>query len=374
MNRIRRFGLPLLFSVAVVTVGATLSLASGGPKGNKADVDQAFVFFGCNRIDQKDYEATAATNPSSANVPQLNRTLSDIARLAPDNVFFGGDLVMGYGDDNGQILAKQMTAWIALVNSCPRSPKSAYIAMGGNHEMKRKHGPNKLANPATDPVWAKLVHDVGLVPKDAKGPTATSSPEDNLVDDQRLLNFSINRGSVHFVVLNTDTRVSVKYPMTGETKIGMIPAHWLDKDLDEAEKNSKIKAVIVMGHRNVIDPLSCKGDAPIDDECAKPMVASLKKHHKVRAYVCAHVHAFDITPIGKKGLLQVCFGNGGSILEKDWSPARGRTFGFGYFKIYKDGSLGVVPYLRPEPKNYQETNPDLVPAAKPEPEVIIPVR
>jgi hypothetical protein len=212
------------------------------------------------------------------------------------------------------------------------------------------------------------------VPSDAVGPTPESSPEDKLVTNQRALSFSFDRGPVHFVVLNTDTRVSTVDPQTHETKIGMVPVHWLASDLDVAEKNPRIKCMVVMGHRNVVDPKDSKGDAPIDSECAPAMVQALESHPKVRAYICAHVHAFDIAAIGKSGLRQVVFGNGGSMLEKDWKPARGRTYGFGLFKAYADGSLGVIPYFRPEPKNYRETNPDQVPAAKAEKELFLPVR
>ncbi len=66
------------------------------------------------------------------------------------------------------------------------------------------------------------------------------------------------------------------------------------------------------------------------------------------------------------GLRQATFGNGGGKLEEDWNPARERTFGFGYFKAYADGSLGMVPYLRLEPKDYLDARPEQVPPAKPE--------
>ncbi len=364
--RIRRWAL------AFALIGVAQSVAFGSPKERR--VEQTFAFFGCNRIDAKDWERTRKENSSSANIPQLKRNLADIAQLAPDFVFFGGDLVMGYADDNGETLRSQMTAWIELVKSLPRAPKTKYVAITGNHELNRKARELKLPNPVTDGVWTSLVKSARLIPARSQGPTPKKSPEDSLVSDQRALSFSFNRGSVHFVVLNTDTRVSTKDPQTGETKIGMVPTHWLKEDLDGAEKSRRIKCVVVMGHRNLIEPDNAIGEAPIDPECAAPMIAMLESHAKVRAYVCAHVHAFDITKIGDSGLKQVIFGNGGSKLEKGWSPARGRTFGFGYFKVYTDGSLGVVPYLRPEPKDYLESSPERVVAASPEAELIIPSR
>lgn len=333
-----------------------------------------FAFFGCNRIDLKDWEKTRKENPSSANLPQLRQNLTDVAKLSPDLLFFGGDLVMGYADDKGEVLRSQMAAWIDVIKKLPHTPRTQYVVMTGNHELNRKIGDTRLPNPPTDGVWTRLITSAGLVPYEAKGPTPLTSAEDHLVSDQRALSFSFDRGSVHFVVLNTDTRVTTQDVETGETKIGMIPVHWLNADLDAAEKNSKVKCVVVMGHRNVIDPENAKGDAPIDPECAVPMIESLKSHAKVRAYVCAHVHAFDITRIGNSGLQQVVFGNGGSKLEKGWDPKGGRTFGFGYFKAYTDGSLGVIPYFRPEPKNYLDDRPAKVPPAKAEKELVIPVR
>ena len=356
----------------VLPLIAGLVVGSGLRGERAAKVDLTFAFFGCNRIDAKDYDA--AENPSSANLPQLAQNLKDGAKLAPDYFFFGGDLVLGYADDQGQVLNDQMSAWVKAVAAMPKAKTTQYVVMPGNHESNRKAREMKLPNPVTDSVWAKLVKAHGLIPADAKGPTPASSPEDHLVGDQGALNFSFDRGSVHFVVLNTDTRVTDMDAASGETKIAMIPTHWLDADLTKAEKNPRIKQVIVMGHRNLIDPATAKGDAPIDAACVPGMTKALISHKKVRAYVCAHVHAFDITAINGSGVLQTCFGNGGSKLETGWKPAAGRTFGFGYFKAYANGSLGVVPYLRPEPKNYMSTAAADVPAAKPQPELVIPVR
>ena len=368
----RALAASVIIASTVLSAGVAVTAAAVHRKAPKVQV--AFAFFGCNRIDAKDVEEARAANPSTANLPQLRQNVADIAALAPDYLFFGGDLVMGYADDKGEGLQQQLGAWVDVVKTLPRSPKTRFVVIAGNHEMNRKSGELKLPNAANDGVWTKFVKANGLAPSDAKGPDQNSSPRDHLIDDQRALSFSFNRGPVHFVVLNTDTRVSTKDAQTGETKIGMIPVHWLSVDLDAAEKNEKIKAVIVMGHRNVVDPDSAKGDAPIDPECAVPMIKALQSHAKVRAYVCAHVHAFDITTIGDSGLRQVTFGNGGSKLEKGWNPPRGRTFGFGYFKVYEDGTVGVIPYLRPEPKDYMDARPEEVPPAKPETELIVPTR
>lgn len=363
-----------LFSLFCVLFFGMGRVAAAPAQAQGSSVELTFAFFGCNRIDVKDWERTQAENPSSANIPQLRQNLTDIAKLTPDYLFFGGDLVMGYADDKGERLRSQMSAWISLLNTLPRAEKTRYVAIAGNHELNRKVGEQKLSNPATSPIWTSLVKAAMLVPVDGRGPTQKDAPLDLFVTDQKYLSFTFTRGSIQFVVLNTDTPVSATDPQTGEAKIGMVPNHWLNTTLDSAEKNPAIRSVVVMGHRNLVDPNEVKGDAPINPDSAKPMLESLKSHKKVRAYVCAHVHAFDITPMGDAGLRQVTFGNGGSKLEKNWNPARGRTFGFGYFKVYADGSLGVIPYLRPEPKDYLDARPEQVPPAMPEAEVVIPVR
>lgn len=126
------------------------------PKPSQRRVVQTFAFFGCNRIDIKDWEETKATNPSSANVPQLRQNIVDLTKLAPDFLFFGGDLVMGYADDKGETVRAQMLAWIDLVKSLPKAPKTTYIAISGNHELNCKVGDNKIANLPADAVWTNL--------------------------------------------------------------------------------------------------------------------------------------------------------------------------------------------------------------------------
>jgi len=325
-----------------------------------------FAFFGCNRIDPKDWNAT--TNPSSANLPQLRKNLSDIAALNPNEVFFGGDLVIGYADDKGEILRKQLGAWVAEVKAEPKGDKSEYIAISGNHELNRKVENQKLPNPACDSVWSEIVKNAGFIPTDSVGPTPATSPDDRLVSDQTALNFSFNRGPVHFIVLNTDTRVSQIDAETKQTKIAMVPVKWVADDLAKAQRDPKISSVILLGHRNIVDGVTAAGDAPIDPVAAHELIDVLDSYSKVRAYICAHVHAFDITTFGKTHIHQVIFGNGGSSLEKKWKPKEGRTFGFGFFKVYSSGKVVVVPYLRPEPANYMDIT---VPKAQPQAELII---
>ena len=131
--------------------------ALASPLPQPPSVELTFAFFGCNRIDITDWEKTKAENLSTANIPQLRQNLTDIAMLAPDYLFFGGDLVLGYADDRGETLRAQMSAWLSLVQTLPRAEKTHYVAIAGNHELNRKVGEQKLSNPATNPVWSALV-------------------------------------------------------------------------------------------------------------------------------------------------------------------------------------------------------------------------
>ena len=80
------------------------------------------------------------------------------------------------------------------------------------------------------------------------------------------------------------------------------------------------------------------------------MLAALQTTPKVRAYVCAHVHAFDIAPLGGQSKAsQVILGNGGSKLEKDWDPEGGTFFGFGVIDVFESGKVVLRNFKRPTP-------------------------
>jgi hypothetical protein len=67
---------------------------------------------GCNRVNGGDIRPD---NPSTANLPQIERSFAEIARLepAPSLLFFTGDLVFGL-DRDVLVLERQLRAWIEL--------------------------------------------------------------------------------------------------------------------------------------------------------------------------------------------------------------------------------------------------------------------
>ena len=95
----------------------------------------SFAVLGCNRIDNAD--VNLATNPSTANVPQLTRTFDDLAALrpVPDYLFFMGDMVLGYSPDTA-VIGRELRAWVALYRAAPLSRTGIrMVAMPGNHEV-----------------------------------------------------------------------------------------------------------------------------------------------------------------------------------------------------------------------------------------------
>ncbi len=331
----------------------------------------SFAVFGCNRLDAK--EITPA-NPSTANLPQLRRNLADVAFLRPRPAFLfaAGDLVMNYADDGGETLNAQLEAWYAQTKAVLPLGAIALVPIPGNHESNRKHDGKKATNLATAGVWRAWLERHRLDRFAGNGPTRASDPADALALDAPKGSYSFERpaGSgkggrrVHFVVLDTDTATTTPDPAPGDanvgTRIGWFPAAWAARDLARAQADPGVAAIFVMGHRNLVDPATAKGDAPTDPTPTALLLRAIRGAPKVRAYLCAHVHAADATPLAPGLPPQIIAGNGGSSLEKGWRPKGGRTFGFVLVRVHRSGRIGYVRFARPAPEPYDA--PDAPPA------------
>src|SRR5258706_10229330 len=108
MYPVKKTCLQALVISALILLVIALPLPGSPARQQDRQVALTFAFFGCNRIEAKDWEETRTENPSSANLPQLRQNLADVAKLSPDFLFFGGDVVMGYADDQGDVLRSQM--------------------------------------------------------------------------------------------------------------------------------------------------------------------------------------------------------------------------------------------------------------------------
>ncbi len=308
----------------------------------KADpVVYSFAFFGCNRVDKDDWNPES--NPSSANLPQLRQSFEDISKIKPlpDLLFMTGDLVLGYGNDQGEEVRKQLDGWIAEYRHSPLNGKLKMIPLPGNHEMNRKVEDKKVASPYTTTVWNDWIKTNDLPPHSPNGPQ--EGGPDQLSDDQSISNFSFSTGKLHFICLNTDARVS-------DERIGFVPAHWIANDLKVAD--SKRMTTFILGHRNVVDGISCKGDAPIEPKSGREMIQAMQSSPGTVAYLCAHVHAWDVSKVDGKKPWQIIAGNGGSKLEKDWKPEGGTTYGFAVIEVHKSGKIMLTPYFRKAHKKY----------------------
>ena len=341
--------------------------ADGGGAG-AGDIALSFVFVGCNRISKADWDP--AINPSAANVPQLQQTLTDIAALprTPKFVFFTGDLVLALNKDS-TLLAGQLDGWSQLYKAHPVSSKVALIPMTGNHEMlyKDKKSGLEFSNPGADQVWTQWLTASGFGGKAGNGPTSAAPNADALQDDQSKLSYSFDESGVHFVVLNTDTWTTTG--SSSATELGWIALHWLQADLAAAQANAQLSSIFVFGHKPVVNPSgSTLADDAINPALTAGVVAALDGTPKVKGYLAAHAHEWDARKLtGARGVYQVIAGNGGSALEAGWT-ASPPYYGFSEALVYTSGRVGVVSHQRPVPSPY---NSPTVAAAKPVAELTI---
>ncbi len=327
-----------------VMVGLLSFLAASLPTLQQDPVTYSFAFFGCNRVDKADWHKKK--NPSSANLPQLHQSFKDISNISPmpKALFMTGDLVLGYKDDKGEEVRKQLDAWLDEYKKSPLNGKITMVPLSGNHEMNRKVDDNKVASPYTTEVWNDWIRTNHLPPAVGNGPKPGGP--DHVTDDQSLLNFSFDAGKLHFICLNTDTRVST------DDRIGFVPAAWAKADIEAASKRGQ--TIFLLGHRNVVDGDNAKGDAPIEAESGTALMKAMESNPNVVGYLCAHVHAWDVSRINHARVWQVIAGNGGSPLEKTWEPKDGKTFGFAVIEVHKSGRIDLVPYFREAKERYDD--------------------
>ncbi|MBS1719712.1 MAG: metallophosphoesterase [Armatimonadetes bacterium] len=299
-------------------------------------VVKSFAFFGCNRVDADAWNAKE--NPSSANLEQLRQNWTDIENISPRPamLFALGDLVIGYGDDQGEGVRAQLDAWAAEWKKHPLSQKTKLIVVAGNHELNLKRNKEKLPSLHTTAVWNDWLTREGFEPATGNGPTPATDPEDKLVDDQSRLNYSFDVDKLHFIVLNSDTRTEAGI-------VACIPAYWAAKDFQAAANRGQ--TTFFLSHRNLIDPASATGDAPIEPRSKGVLLEAIAKTRGFGGFLCAHVHAWDVSAFATGGR-QFIAGHGGSPLEKSWKPADGPVFGFAVLEVRKSGKLDVVPYFR----------------------------
>lgn len=354
------------------TVGTQASACGATASSSKTGDSLAlsFIFIGCNRVAKEDWNP--GTNPSSANVPQLQQTLTDVSamRPIPRFLFFMGDLVSGLVHGTS-VLESQLNGWSRLYRAHSVESKLALLPIAGNHELlfetEAKNG--QFSNAPADAVWTHWLTTNGFDTRAGNGPRNVDPNSDDLVDDQSKLSYSFDDGSVHFVMLNTDTLTSLREPGSKATRIGWIPLEWLKRDLAAAQTNPHISAIFVFGHKPIVAP---KGSTSSNDAIHPLLTSAIEEAldgtPKVKAYFAAHAHEWDARRLpGARGIYQVIAGNGGSPIDDDWT-ANPPYYGFSEARVYANGRISVVSYRRPVPTPY--IAPDAS-AAEPAPEITI---
>lgn len=301
----------------------------------------SFAFFGCNRVSS----GGASNDPSTANVGQLQADLDQLPTLSrvPSYLFFLGDLVLNE-QPGSATLQQQLSAWVQLYQSYASPIPLAAIT--GNHEVLVQTGDSdqtELPNPATLPVWTAL-----MAPylRNDNGPTTAPPNLDQLTQDESRLSYTFKDGPVGFMMLNTDT-------FTQANVNAQIPLNWIGQELDVLQADPAVQHIFVMGHRPIQSPSS--GDEPIQPDQGAQLLALLKSHSKVRAYLCAHAHLWEYRSLD--GFPQIIAGNAGSKLEKDYRKKKSAHYGFSLVHIKQSGEVEIEDYGRPVPEPYDAPPP-----------------
>src|SRR5258707_12259136 len=139
--------------VAQAATGAASADDVAAESRDAHKVAYSFVFMGCNRVLKGD---KSADNPSTANLPQLLRSFTEIAALKPrpDFVVFTGDMVLGLTANLSE-LNRQLESWIDVYRNSDlgRNTKIRLIAMPGNHESLVGEKGAQASNPGAEAVW-----------------------------------------------------------------------------------------------------------------------------------------------------------------------------------------------------------------------------
>ncbi len=311
-----------------------------------ADVLFSFVFMGCNRVDDKDTSNPNA-GPSTANLPELQRTFSEVCQLdpKPDFFFFLGDLVLGL-EQNPTVLSNQLQAWLQVYHNASFSPIARsgikMIAVPGNHEMLYKGAGGELPWKALS-TWQSLMSS--FMPD---GPVMRVGGKDSM---NNLQTYSFNYKNTHFIMMNTDT-------WNNKNKIGILPAKWIVSDMANARKDQSITHIFLLGHKpSYVDAKINEADDRMDSSMTKILWPAMEQN-KAEAMLSAHSHQYYRCQPDPGKSYQVIAGNGGSPYEKHLDKEH-QFFGYTIVYIMKNGKVHIRSMGRSvDKKHYLETLPD----------------
>lgn len=301
-------------------------------------VAYSFVFMGCNRVFKGD---KSPEDPSTANLPQLERSFTEIAALRPRPSFvvFTGDLVLGLTPDLNE-LRHELESWIDVYRNSDlgRDRKIRLIAMPGNHESLLGEKGSQKSNPGAEEVWLSVMQ-----PYIAGNNGPGIGGPDNLQSDQSELTYSFDFHDAHFVLLNTDPFGAV----------ATVPINWLHQDLESAAADPELKHTFVMGHKQAFTPADSSSEQALDSN------PDLRNHFwdelnnaGVGYYLVAHDHLWDFSrPVSPISMLQhtvqIIAGNGGSKIDPLWELAgKPVYYGFTLVQVLENGEVVMKSYGR----------------------------
>lgn len=320
---------------------ASLALSACGGDNDNNGVAYSFAVLGCNRSN----DVPSADNPSTVNLPQLQRTLADIAAMQPppNFIFFTGDLVLGLTPDL-DTLRNELEAWVQVYRVSPvgQNPAIRMVALPGNHESLRLELNDLqcgVSNPGAEAVWLDVM--APFIAGD-NGPTAGGP--DQLETDQSRLTYSFNFRDTHFVVLNTDPVGAV----------ASVPVHWIADDLAAARQDRSIRRIFALGHKPAFTPSDATPDCSLD---SNPDVRNVfwdaLTGASGTAYITSHAHLYNrsqpATPTQPSvtKTWQVVAGNGGSPVDTMWAASGAIPYyGYTVVTITTDGRALLTGYGR----------------------------
>jgi len=285
----------------------------------------SFAVFGCNRVDKSDFNSSL--NPSSANLPQINRTLADIAALVPkpDLLFGMGDLVVG--EEDSITLAKELIAWKALYEASPaKAAGIELVAVTGNHETEDAGG---IPRQSAEHAWLNIM--APYITRGGNGPVPHAGDPDNLQSDQSNLTYSFNFKDAHFVVISTDPAGQDSHP----------PGNWLASDIITAHANPAIKHIFAVSHKPAYSYNGSTSNSLGAYPSNRDLFWNAMDNSNAEAMFSAHNHTYRAyRPTGKTWM--VIAGNGGSSLETT-APL---FYGFTLVQVLKSGTVIEKNYGR----------------------------
>ena len=240
----------------------TPSIAALVPQG----AGHQFVFYG-------DCCSGTVGGPTENNFAQVNASLAQLDPQ-PDFIIFLGDHVSGTPGD-AQGMKKQWHHWLTKEMAWLDSDQIPLYHITSNHDTRDQ---------VLESVWRETFPDI----------------PNNGPPGQEGLSYWVRHDDLLLVMVNTN--------FSGLGGNGHVESDWLDATLrDQADARHKI----VVGHHPVF-PVNGYDDRP--QWCIVQPEAqafwSVLVRHKVIAYLCSHIIAFDVQE--HDGIPQICSGGAGT--------------------------------------------------------------